>query len=124
MPRWKASGGTLKEELIYHRRFRTRFEAQAAIQEYIESFTTECVAIRLSATSPRQSLPRIYSQKGDPLKVAVSTIDSTGQFLAAALVGTILANKRYWVKISYQSTIIAAKVIHAVQGIGAETQLG
>ena len=30
--------GTLKEELIYHRRFRTRAEAQAAIQEYIEVF--------------------------------------------------------------------------------------
>lgn len=30
--------GTLKEELIYHRRFRTRVEAQAAIQEYIEVF--------------------------------------------------------------------------------------
>jgi len=30
--------GALKEELIYHRRFRTRVEAQAAIQEYIEVF--------------------------------------------------------------------------------------
>ena len=30
--------GTLKEELVYHRRFRTRVEAQAAIQEYIEVF--------------------------------------------------------------------------------------
>jgi len=30
--------GTLKEDLIYHRRFRTRVEAQAAIQEYIEVF--------------------------------------------------------------------------------------
>jgi len=30
--------GTLKEELIYHRRFRTRLEAQAAIQEWIEVF--------------------------------------------------------------------------------------
>jgi putative transposase len=30
--------GTLKRELIYHRRFRTRLEAQAAIQEYIEVF--------------------------------------------------------------------------------------
>jgi len=30
--------GTLKEELVYHRRFRTRIEAQAAIQEYIEVF--------------------------------------------------------------------------------------
>jgi len=30
--------GTMKEELVYHRRFRTRVEAQAAIQEYIEVF--------------------------------------------------------------------------------------
>ncbi len=30
--------GTLKEELVYHRRFRTRIEAQAAIQEHIEVF--------------------------------------------------------------------------------------
>jgi putative transposase len=30
--------GTLKEELVYHRRFRTRIGAQAAIQEYIEVF--------------------------------------------------------------------------------------
>lgn len=30
--------GTLKEEMVYHRRFRTRVEAQAAIQEYIEVF--------------------------------------------------------------------------------------
>ena len=30
--------GTLKEELVYHRRFRTRVEAKAAIQEYIEVF--------------------------------------------------------------------------------------
>lgn len=30
--------GTLKQELIYHRRFRTRLEAQAAIQEWIEIF--------------------------------------------------------------------------------------
>ena len=30
--------GTLKEELIYHRRFRTRIQAEAAIQEYIEVF--------------------------------------------------------------------------------------
>ena len=30
--------GTLKEELVYHRRFRTRVEAQAAIHEYIEVF--------------------------------------------------------------------------------------
>ena len=30
--------GTLKEKLVYHRRFRTRVEAQAAIQEYIEVF--------------------------------------------------------------------------------------
>jgi putative transposase len=30
--------GTLKEELVYHRRFRTRFQAYAAIQEYIEVF--------------------------------------------------------------------------------------
>ena len=30
--------GTLKEELVYHRRFRTRVEAQAVIQEYIEVF--------------------------------------------------------------------------------------
>ena len=30
--------GALKEELIYHRRFRTRLEAKAAIQEYIEVF--------------------------------------------------------------------------------------
>lgn len=30
--------GTLKEELVYHRRFQTRAEAQAAIQEYIEVF--------------------------------------------------------------------------------------
>ncbi len=28
----------MKEELVYHRRFRTRVEAQAAIQEYIEVF--------------------------------------------------------------------------------------
>jgi putative transposase len=28
--------GTMKEELVYHRRFRARVEAQAAIQEYIE----------------------------------------------------------------------------------------
>ena len=30
--------GTLKQELVHHRRFRTRAEAQAAIQEYIEVF--------------------------------------------------------------------------------------
>jgi len=30
--------GSLKEELVYHRRFRTRAEAQAAIQEYIVVF--------------------------------------------------------------------------------------
>lgn len=30
--------GTLKQELIYHRRFTTREEAKAAIQEYIEVF--------------------------------------------------------------------------------------
>jgi putative transposase len=30
--------GALKQELVYHRRFQTRVEAQAAIQEYIEVF--------------------------------------------------------------------------------------
>jgi putative transposase len=30
--------GSLKQELVHHRRFRTRVEAQAAIQEYIEVF--------------------------------------------------------------------------------------
>ena len=30
--------GTLKQELVHHRRFRTRDEAKAAIQEYIEVF--------------------------------------------------------------------------------------
>ena len=30
--------GSLKQELVYQRRFRTRAEAQAAIQEYIEVF--------------------------------------------------------------------------------------
>ena len=30
--------GVLKQELVHHRRFRTRAEAQAAIQEYIEVF--------------------------------------------------------------------------------------
>lgn len=30
--------GALKQELVHHRRFRTRAEAQAAIQEYIEVF--------------------------------------------------------------------------------------
>ena len=30
--------GFLKQELVHHRRFRTRLEAQAAIQEYIEVF--------------------------------------------------------------------------------------
>jgi putative transposase len=30
--------GTLKQELVYHRRFATRAEAKAAIQEYIEVF--------------------------------------------------------------------------------------
>lgn len=30
--------GTLKEETVYYRRFRTRVEAQAVIQEYIEVF--------------------------------------------------------------------------------------
>lgn len=30
--------GTLKQELVYQRRFRTRAEARAAIQEYIEVF--------------------------------------------------------------------------------------
>lgn len=30
--------GTLKQEMVYHRRFRTRLEAQTAIQEWIEIF--------------------------------------------------------------------------------------
>ncbi len=30
--------GTLKQEMVHHRRFRTRLEAQAAIQEWIEIF--------------------------------------------------------------------------------------
>lgn len=30
--------GCLKQELVYHRRFATRAEAMAAIQEYIEIF--------------------------------------------------------------------------------------
>lgn len=30
--------GTLKTELVYHRRFSTRLEAEAAISEYIEVF--------------------------------------------------------------------------------------
>ena len=30
--------GCLKQELVHHRRFRTRAEAKAAIQEYIEVF--------------------------------------------------------------------------------------
>jgi transposase InsO family protein len=30
--------GSLKQEMVYHRRFRTRLEAQAAIQEWIEIF--------------------------------------------------------------------------------------
>jgi len=30
--------GTLKQEMVHHRRFRTRMEAQAAIQEWIEIF--------------------------------------------------------------------------------------
>ena len=38
MPPVRASGGSLKNELVHHRHYATRAEAEASIREYIEIF--------------------------------------------------------------------------------------
>lgn len=57
--------GSLKNELVYHRRFATRAEAQSAIQEYIEIFyNRQRRHSRLGNLAPAVFEQRFYEQAG------------------------------------------------------------
>ena len=80
--------GGLKNELIHHQRYATRAEAQAAIQEYIESFyNRQWRHSRLGYTSPAAFAEELSRQQtadsSRQLETRVSNIDSTSQLCAA-----------------------------------------
>ena len=57
--------GRLKNEVMHHQRYATRADAKAAIQEYIEAFTTASGATRASAMfRPRCSLKNSANSHG------------------------------------------------------------
>ena len=71
--------GRLKNEVMHHQRYATRADAKAAIQEYIEAFTTASGATRASAMfRPRCSLKNSANSHGW-LETRVSAIDSSPQ---------------------------------------------
>ena len=56
--------GTLKNELVYHRRFATRNEAREAIQEYIEIFYNRTrKQARLGYLSPAVFTQKYWEQQ-------------------------------------------------------------
>jgi len=71
--------GSLKNELAHHHRYQTRANARAAIQEYIELFTTASGVTHALATYRRHYLQK-PSNKRWQLKTRVSTVDSTPHF--------------------------------------------
>ena len=71
--------GTLKNELVHHHRFKTRAEAKAAIQEYIEIFYNRHVGIHYLAMSARRSLTRGIGELLRQLDPGLSDLARTPQ---------------------------------------------
>ncbi|AGM44723.1 integrase catalytic subunit [Aeromonas hydrophila ML09-119] len=69
--------GSLKNELVQHHRFKTRAEAKAAIQEYIEIFITANVGTHDLAMSARQNSPRDIGERLRPLDTGLSDLIRT-----------------------------------------------
>jgi hypothetical protein len=70
--------GTLKQEMIHHRRFKTRLEAQAAIQEWIEIFYSRIRRhTSLCGIAPARWAQNYYVKKKISLRLKniLSTID-------------------------------------------------
>ncbi len=76
MHRWKA-WGLLKNELVRHRRFKTRAEAIQAITEYIEIFyKRQGIRAQLSYLSPAAFEHQFYEKKTDSMNQFVFIIDN------------------------------------------------
>ena len=69
--------GTLKSELVHHRRYVTRQEAIQEITEYIEIFyNRQRRQAKLGFLSPAVYEQKFYVRKLDGMRYFVSTIDS------------------------------------------------
>jgi hypothetical protein len=71
--------GTLKNELVHHRRYATRAEAKASIQEYIEIFYNRQRRHSRIGFVPPACSPNPSANSRRRLKTSVSAIDSTPQ---------------------------------------------